>query len=117
MGDGTRKVFALLSSIYDLRNGILLIDEIENGLHYTSIEAFLRVLFSFVKEFPKTQIFMTSHSNDVIKSLNALMEEDPQREKLASVYSLVRYSNHTHETFRFDKENIEYALDNEVEIR
>lgn len=45
------------------------------------------------------------------------MEEDPQCETLMSVYSLVRYSNNTHETFRYDKENLGYALENEVEIR
>ena len=54
MGYGVRKVFALLSSLYHLKNGALLIYEIENRLHYKSIDVFIRVLYSFVKEFPKT---------------------------------------------------------------
>ena len=45
------------------------------------------------------------------------MDADPQSETLMSVYSLVRYSNNTHKTFGYDKENLGYALENEVEIR
>lgn len=34
MGDGIRRTLAVLGSMYDMRDGVLLIDEIENGLHY-----------------------------------------------------------------------------------
>ena len=44
------------------------------------------------------------------------MDEGPQREAVTSVYSLDRYSNDVHKTSKHDKESIEYALENEVEI-
>ena len=36
-----------------MEDGVLLIYEIENRLHYKSIDVFIRALYSFIKEFPK----------------------------------------------------------------
>lgn len=36
LGDGVRKVLAVILSIYTCRNGVLIIDELDNGLHFRS---------------------------------------------------------------------------------
>lgn len=39
MGDGARKILSILTTIYECRNGIVLIDEISNGFHYSVMKA------------------------------------------------------------------------------
>ena len=38
LGDGIVRILNILSYIYSTRNGILMIDEIENGLHVSSMK-------------------------------------------------------------------------------
>ena len=47
MGDGIRRTLSVLSSIYEMEHGILLIDEIENGLHYSSLTIFWKWLQNY----------------------------------------------------------------------
>ena len=35
LGDGIRKIVSLLTSVYECRDGVLLVDEISNGFHYS----------------------------------------------------------------------------------
>ena len=50
---------------------ILLIDEIENGIHYTAHEEFWQHLFKLCKEL-NVQVFATTHSLEMIKAFNAV---------------------------------------------
>jgi len=38
LGDGVVRILSILTSIYGTKNGILMIDEVENGLHVDSIK-------------------------------------------------------------------------------
>lgn len=61
MGDGILSIINILASIAEARNGFIMIDEIENGLHYTS----LRVLWEAINHARKkynVQVFATTHS-------------------------------------------------------
>jgi AAA15 family ATPase/GTPase len=46
---------------------VILIDEIENGIHHTNQQKFWTMLFDLAKEFD-IQIFATSHSAEMIKA-------------------------------------------------
>lgn len=91
LGDGTLKLFAIaLICIYDeksLENGVLFIDELENGLHYSSQDIIWDFLLNLQKEY-KTQIFATTHSMDSVKAfVNASKkiyekEKDPDQARL-----------------------------------
>jgi len=50
---------------------ILLIDEIENGIHYTAHEEFWQHIFKLSKEL-NVQVFATTHSLEMIKAFNAV---------------------------------------------
>ena len=50
---------------------ILLIDEIENGIHYTAHEEFWQHLFKLCKEL-NVQVFATTHSLEMIKAFNTV---------------------------------------------
>lgn len=76
MGDAVNKILEIIASISQNKNGILLIDEIENGIHYSHHEAFWEMLFKLCKEF-EVQVFATSHSLEMIKAFNKVaLEKD-----------------------------------------
>lgn len=65
-GDGVKKTLVLLSHIYAMRNGVLLIDEIETGLHRDVLVDVYRAVIEII-ELEKTQVFITTHSLEALK--------------------------------------------------
>ena len=66
-GDATNKMANILFSILNNDSGVLLIDEIENGIHYANQANLWRMLFRLAKEL-NVQIFATAHSLEMLKS-------------------------------------------------
>ena len=60
LGDGMRKFLNIVSAIGESDNSIVLIDEIENGLHYTAHKLLWESMLSMAETF-KTQLFITTH--------------------------------------------------------
>lgn len=68
VGEGFSKIFMLLSLLIKNRNGILLIDEIENGLYWEVQPIFWKFLEKFSVEF-NVQLFITTHSLEFLKNV------------------------------------------------
>ncbi len=68
LGDGTVKLLNILLSIAAAENGIALIDEIENGFHYTVMPFIWKAIDNVSKDF-NTQVFVTTHNYEMLKSL------------------------------------------------
>ena len=81
MGEGIQKIFflALIILSEEINNGVLLIDEIENGLHYTAQEKLWNWLFDIAKE-KKIQIFATTHSIDTVRSFTKAAEDKEEKD-------------------------------------
>ncbi len=68
LGDGVYRSLGLLVTLVSMRvGGILLIDEIENGIHYSAQEGLWRILIDTAIRF-NVQIFATTHSSDCIRA-------------------------------------------------
>lgn len=75
-GDGVRRAISIgAMAALLLPGGVLLIDEIESGLHYSRMPEFWRVLMHTCRE-RDLQLFATTHSEDCIKALAEVCEED-----------------------------------------
>ena len=74
MGDATNKILEIIAHITTNPNGFLLIDEIENGIHYTHHEDFWEMVFKLAREFG-VQVFATTHSLEMIKAFNKVAME------------------------------------------
>lgn len=74
MGDGINHIFTIILAMVNVKNGILLIDEIENGLHYTTQEVLWKTIFKLSKEL-NIQVFATTHSDDCIHSFGKVLNE------------------------------------------
>lgn len=74
-GDALQKVMRYIITIMNLREEntaivkCLLIDEVENGLHFTSHQDFWKMLLKLSKAY-NVQIFATSHSLEMINAFN-----------------------------------------------
>jgi hypothetical protein len=65
LGDGVNRLLGILLALVKPRGGVLLIDEIENGLHYSRQAKLWEVLLRQVREWD-VQIFATTHSWDCV---------------------------------------------------
>ena len=79
-GEAINRVAQFIVKMVNNRNGILLIDEIENGIHYTNHGELWKMLFKLSKEF-NIQIFATTHSYEMIKSFSKVASEFAQEAK------------------------------------
>ena len=77
-GDGLNRLFAIILSLVNARGGILLIDEFENGLHYSVQLDAWNTVFRLAQNLD-VQVFATSHSWDTIATFQeaaSLTDED-----------------------------------------
>jgi AAA15 family ATPase/GTPase len=73
MGDGINRILTIILTLANAnrdknaKGGYVLIDEFENGLHYTVQEKLWEVIFKTAKEL-NVQVFATTHSEDCVKA-------------------------------------------------
>lgn len=67
LGEGVTRLLQITLHSFKARSGILLIDEFENGLHYSIQQEIWDKLFKLATELD-IQIFATTHSEDTIKA-------------------------------------------------
>lgn len=114
MGDGVRKIVSLLTVIYDCRDGIVLIDEISNGFHYSVMGNLWNVIIkAAIKN--NTQLFITTHDYDSIKGLRdaALNIYDEN----VATFKLLRTSDDELKALHYSLESVDYSINQEIEIR
>jgi hypothetical protein len=75
-GDGANRLFGIILSLCNARNGLLLIDEIENGLHYSAQAEVWRSIFRLAREL-NVQVFATTHSWDCVTAFQIAATESP----------------------------------------
>ncbi len=75
LGDGMWRILGIALALVSSRNGVLLVDEIDTGLHYTALENMWRVIDETSKRL-NIQVFATTHSRDCYESLASICRED-----------------------------------------
>ncbi len=76
-GDGLNRLFGIILSLVNARGGLLLVDEFENGLHYSVQLDAWRTIFRLAQTLD-IQVFATSHSWDTIESFQQAAKETPE---------------------------------------
>lgn len=118
LGDGVRKFFTLVVGMFESRNGILLVDEIDNGLHFSTMEQFWKILLDTAHLF-NVQLFATTHNIDSIKGLNQVLlnsEKEGYRESV-SAYKLIKHTDDTNSALYYDFKSFSDLIASETEIR
>lgn len=77
LGDGLNRLFGIVLSLVNAKDGLLLIDEFENGMHHTVQVDVWRAIFRLSRRLD-AQVFATSHSWDSIEAFQKAAAEDPE---------------------------------------
>lgn len=88
-GDAVRKLVELWLTILTTPNKLLLIDEFENGVHFTRFEFLFNKLFEAALD-RGIQIFATTHSAEAISAYNKAARSNPRFEAEAAYVEMSR---------------------------
>ena len=113
MGDGLTKLFHIALAVASAYKGVLLIDEFENGLHW-SVQEKLWVALARAARESSVQVFSTTHSRDCIESFAAAVK-DAGRDG-ASMYRLERNGDEVFAT-NLPLLNVDAAMREHGEVR
>lgn len=76
-GDGLNRLFGIILSLVNAKDGLLLIDEFENGMHHSVQLDAWRSIFKLSQRLG-IQVFATSHSWDSIEAFQKAAAESPE---------------------------------------
>jgi AAA15 family ATPase/GTPase len=79
MGDGMLRVLQLVLKVFSAKGGLLLIDEFENGLHFSVQKKVWELVFNLAEKL-NIQVFATTHSWDCIESFAQVAFENQEVE-------------------------------------
>lgn len=91
LGDGLSRFLSILLGVYAEDSGYILIDEIETGLHHSTLQA----MWSAIRKAAiavDVQIFATTHSEECIEAANAVFSE-PDLQKDFRFHRLQKINN------------------------
>lgn len=115
-GDGLRRYLNVVAASANPMNNILLIDEIENGLHYSAYKKLWEAIFNLATTTNK-QVFVTTHSKETLLCLSEMLEENTDYQKGLRLYTLARTLKKGHQAYKYTYEGLSGACENDVELR
>ncbi|MDR2099341.1 MAG: AAA family ATPase [Campylobacteraceae bacterium] len=113
MGDGINRILTIILALVNADNGFLLIDEFENGLHYSVQKKLWKTIFELAKKL-NVQVFATTHSSDCIDSFGAVLNDINDASG-----KLIRLENNNNgiECIEFNANELKIASERNIEIR
>ena len=113
MGDGMGRLLGIALSVPQAQDGILLVDEVENGLYHTVMSKVWRAIADLAREY-NVQIFATTHSEECIRAahqaFNASERYDFALHRLERIKKVIR-------AVTFDRETLDAAIEMDAEVR
>jgi len=113
LGEGMSRVFHIILALVNAKDGFLLIDEFENGLHYTIQPKVWALVLKIAKEL-NTQVFVTTHSKDCVNGFHEIWES---HENEGTLHRLDNEPDGSVTVMPYDCETVGYTLETDVEIR
>ena len=113
LGNGMYRMLCISLSFVNATDGMLLIDEIENGIHYSVQPELWQLIFQLARRL-NVQVFATTHSWDCIKGFQRAAEKEKQEEGM-----LIRLGRRKGEAAvtLFDEEELGIATRQQIEVR
>jgi predicted ATPase len=112
-GDGVWRMFALVVALVRAKDSILLIDEVDTGLHYTVMEDMWKLVHEAAELF-NVQVFATTHSYDCVHSLASVCRDTPNEK---GAITIQRVETHKKKATAFTEAQIRLVAEREIEVR
>ena len=113
LGDGAIRLLGVGLAIANAGDGLLLIDEAENGLHHRRQADFWRMIIRAASE-SNVQVIATTHSWDCVRGFQRASAGEP--EEAAILYRLERGKSGLR-LVGYDEDRLERAAEQHVEVR
>jgi AAA domain, putative AbiEii toxin, Type IV TA system/AAA ATPase domain len=113
MGDGMWRMLSMAIAITQSKGGVLLVDEIDTGLHYSVMAEMWKLIYGAAKEFD-VQVFATTHSYDCVHSLARICGESAKETDAVRIH---RIETGKSKSVPFTEREIMMAADRNIEIR
>lgn len=111
MGDGLNRILTIILSLLNCKNGVLLLDEFETGLHYSVQKQLWEIIFLLAEDL-NVQVFVTSHSFDCLK---AFAEANASEQGV--LIRLEQRSTGIEPVCYTENKDIMFAAENDIELR
>ncbi len=115
-GDGLRRYLNIVACSANPMTNIIVIDEIDNGLHYSAYKKLWEAIFALATTTNK-QVFVTTHSKETLYRLNEMLEEHLEFQLDMRLYTIVKTLNKGHQAYKYTYEGLSGACENDVELR
>ena len=113
MGDGMTRLFHIVAALVSARNGLLLIDEFENGLHWSIQEKIWETIFRLAVQL-NVQVFATTHSKDCVAGFESAWLNEPNA---GAFFRLQSGQQGIPIAKRYTLETLADSLDTDVDVR
>lgn len=112
LGDGMTRIFQIILSLVCAKDGVLIIDEFENGLHWSVQKDVWDIVFKLALRL-NVQVFCSTHSRDCIQSFESVWGSHKKSGSFIRVVKENGYSNI--KEYEFDL--LSDSLETDVEVR
>lgn len=111
-GEGLNRIFGISLALVNCKKGVLLIDEVEGGFHYSVLPDVWKLIFKTAKDL-NVQVFATTHSKDCIEAFAQAAVDSPEDGML------IRLERHGEKIVAktVEEEMLADAVDYDVEMR
>lgn len=113
MGDGFSNVISILSAIGSAKSGICLIDEVDNGIHYSLLPQVWQSMFLAANAY-NSQVWATTHSSDCLNAIYEALSDTPDALR---VHRLERRDDGVVIVHTFDHAMLGRAIERGLEVR
>lgn len=113
-GDGLKKFLYIISCVAGRKNKVLLIDEIDNGIHFSVYPLLWKSIINLAKK-NEIQLMITTHSKEVLQELTNSINSENKDD--VSVYTITKNKDDVMHSYRYDGENLKTAIYNHLELR
>jgi len=113
MGGGMERLASLVLVIGTIPNGVVLVDEVESGLHYSILPKVWRAIGEVARQF-NTQVFATTHSLECIVAAHRAFSESERYD--FRLHRLDR-DKESISAVTYDQETLEAAIETGLEVR
>lgn len=114
VGDGMWRLLGLALTLASARGGVLLVDEIDTGLHYTVMQK----MWTMIAERSKSldvQVFATTHSRDCYESLASVADPDADPPGDLTIHRLE--PGNGKRSIQFSEHEVALAAERDLEVR
>ncbi len=113
-GQGIKTFINIIASILLLKDDVIFIDELENGIHYTNLDKLWEIILIISKQ-QNVQVFATTHSKECIESYARVAKKLEDEDITYSIITKLKSGKLHHSLY--DYALIENSMEQEHEVR